>query len=383
MTSVGIVQTIIPHYRQPVFADLAARDGIDLTLYAQLGTNQGSLKGMGKVEEYATVDVTERALGPFIWDPGNLKAARARHDVLIFSWKTRSLLLPRAIRIARRSGSAVVVWGHGFSKTDSPMRRRMRLKPALMADACLFYDHTNAGKSAEDGIEPGRVFAAPNAVDQRGIESAKAEWLDEPGRLEAFQKREGIDPSKTFIFISRLEPDKRLDVLLRAMKLMLAKDPALTLIVVGDGAERDSIESLARTLGVQDSVRFLGAIYDEAELAGWCLSALCMAYPGAVGLTAMHAFGYGLPMVTTDLITCHGPEINAIRDGENGMLYRDGDFGDLAEKLLEFSCNPDLRARMSAAAADSVRGETGWTIPNMVNGFVKCIEAVQTMKKAR
>ena len=85
MTSVGIVQTIIPHYRLPVFADLAARDGIDLTLYAQLGTDQGSLKAMGEVDDYATVNVTERTLGPFIWDPGTLKAARARHDVLICS----------------------------------------------------------------------------------------------------------------------------------------------------------------------------------------------------------------------------------------------------------------------------------------------------------
>ena len=259
----------------------------------------------------------------------------------------------------------------------------MRLKPALMADACLFYDPTNAGKSAQDGIEPRRAFAAPNAVDQRGIEAAKSEWLSEPGRLQAFQEREGIDPSKTFIFISRLEPDKRLDLLLHAMKRMLVKDPALQLVVVGDGADRASVESLAHTLEVKDSVRFLGAIYDEAELAGWCLSALCMAFPGAVGLTVMHAFGYGLPMVTNDNISCHGPEINAIRDGENGRLYRDGDLEDLACKLLEFSRDPDLRQRMSAAAAESVRGDSGWTVPNMVNGFLECIEAAQTMKRPR
>ena len=383
MTSVGIVQTIIPLYRQPVFADLAARDGIDLTLYAQLDKDQGSLKAMGEVDDYATVDVTERALGPFIWDPGNIKAARARHDVLIFSWKTRSLLLPRAIRIARRSGSAVVVWGHGFSKTDSPMRRRMRLKPALMADACLFYDPTNARKSAQDGIEPRRAFAAPNAVDQRDIEAAKSEWLSEPGRLQAFQEREGIDPSKTFIFITRLEPDKRLDLMLHAMKRMLVKDPALQLLVVGHGTDRAASEALAHTLGVQDSVRFLGAIYDESELAGWCLSSLCMGFPGAVGLSVMHVFGYGLPVVTNDNIAGHGPEINAIRDGENGRLYRDGDVDDLACKLLEFSRDPDLRQRMSAAASESVRGDSGWTVPNMVNGFLECIEAVQTMKKPR
>lgn len=94
MTSVGIVQTLIPHYRQPVFAELASRPGIDLTVYATLNSTHGSLSGTGAVDEYATVDIRERQLGPFIWDPGSIRAARARHDVLILSWRARSLLLP-------------------------------------------------------------------------------------------------------------------------------------------------------------------------------------------------------------------------------------------------------------------------------------------------
>ena len=203
MTSVGIVQTIIPLYRQPVFAELAGRDGIDLTLYAKLGASDGSLAGTGAVDDYSTVNITERAFGPFIWDPGTLQAARARHDVLIFSWKARSLLLPRAIRLARRNGSAVVVWGHGFSKNESPMRTRMRMKVAHMADACLLYDPVTTRKLSDEGIDPRRTFAAPNAVDQEGVESAKAHWLDEPGKLQEFQQRERIDPRKTIIFISR------------------------------------------------------------------------------------------------------------------------------------------------------------------------------------
>ena len=104
MTSVGIVQTLIPHYRQPVFSELASRDGIDLTIYAELGGKQGSLAGTGPAADYATVDVREHALGPFIWDAGMLQAARAGHDVVILSWKTRSLLLPPAIRHARTKG---------------------------------------------------------------------------------------------------------------------------------------------------------------------------------------------------------------------------------------------------------------------------------------
>ena len=381
MTNVGIVQALIPHYRQPVFTELASRPGIDLTVYASLDSKHGSLTGTGAVDEYATVNVSERLLGPFIWDSASIRAAKARHDVLILSWRARALLLPRAIRLARRKGSAVVVWGHGLSKNDSPLRQRMRLKPALMADACLFYDPVNARKSVQDGIEPRRAFAAPNAVDQTAVEVAKSHWTDQPGSLEAFQKRVGINPAKTFIFISRIEPDKRLEILLDAMKRIISEDPEMTLVIVGDGTARAAAEARSEALGLGASVRFLGAIYDEKELAGWCLSSICMSYPVAVGLSVMHAFGYGLPVITSDDIPSHNPEINAVRDGENGIFYREGDPGALAEAILTLARDPELHSRMSAAALDSVHGEHGWSIKNMVNGFIECIDAVQTMKK--
>ena len=87
------------------------------------------------------------------------------------------------------------------------------------------------------------------------------------------------------------------------------------------------------------------------------------------------------PVITSDDIPSHNPEINAVRDGENGIFYREGDPGALAEAILTLARDPELHSRMSAAALDSVHGEHGWSIKNMVNGFIECIDAVQTMKK--
>ena len=379
MTSVGIVQPIIPSYRQPVFAELARRPGIDLTVYAPLGRSHGSLPGTGAVDDYATVDVSARNAGPFVWDPGSLEAARAGHEVLILSWQPRALFLRRALRTARRLGVGTIIWGHGYSKNDSPMRRRLRLRPARLADACLYYAPATAARAPLDGIEPGRAFSAPNAIDQSAIEAAKSKWAEAPGRLRAFQTSAGIDPERTLIFISRIEEDKRLELLLDAMPHVLEADPRMTLLVVGEGTARASAEAYSDSLGLGDSVRFLGAIYDEEELAGWCLSSICMTYPVAVGLSVMHAFGYGLPVLTSDDLASHNPEINAIRDGVNGMLYREGDVRSLADAIIRLAGDPELRRRMSLAALDSVRGPDGWTVENMVDGFVRCIEAVRSM----
>ena len=89
----------------------------------------------------------------------------------------------------------------------------------------------------------------------------------------------------------------------------------------------------------------------------------------------MHAFGYGLLFLTSDDISGHGPEINAIRHGENGLLYKDGDSGDLGRKLVEFAQSDERRRQLSDAARASV-GPDGWCIDRMVDGFIECITAV-------
>ena len=45
MIRVGLVQALIPHYREPVFSELASRDGIDLTVYADLGARHSDASG--------------------------------------------------------------------------------------------------------------------------------------------------------------------------------------------------------------------------------------------------------------------------------------------------------------------------------------------------
>ncbi len=375
MIRVRLVQGIIPHYRVPVYANLAARAEIDLTIHADLSEGSGSLKGESHVPGCTLEQLSERTLGPLVWDPQIVTAASKPCDVLVLPWRTRSLFLNRAIRAARQAGSGVVIWGHGLSKYDNSFRRSLRMRLVNKVDALLFYDPETARRFASNGIPSERLFAAPNAIDQRPIQQAIRSWQDQPGKLEAFQSEQGIDPDHTAIFISRIEPDKRLDLLLDGLKHALEIDPRMRLVVVGDGSARAEVEAHARAIEVDHAIRFLGAIYDETELAGWCLSACCMTYPVAVGLSVMHAFGYGLPVLTSDDRHGHNPEINAIRPGENGLFYADGDPGDLGRKLVEFAGSPERRAKMSHAASASV-GPDGWCIDRMVDGFVECVTAV-------
>jgi glycosyltransferase involved in cell wall biosynthesis len=376
-TRVCIVQQIVPHYRVPVFDLLARQPGIALSVWSG-HQPWGSLQPANGGGGYEEKDAPFRQLGPVFWQPGQVQAAKAavagRFDVLILSWNSRLVHLPRALRLCRRHRIPTLLWGHGYSKSETPRRRKLRNRLLNLSDACIVYNHTAAKRLMDDGIEPTRVFVALNAIDQARVREARDHWLARPEELRGFQQEKGLAPGATVLFISRLEPDKRVDLLLEAFAALLKRKPTAKLAIIGKGSEEAALRGKAASLGIADRVIFAGSVYQEMNLAPWFLSASCMAYPVAIGLSILHAFGYGLPVVTSDDIPSHNPEIEALRPGENGLLYRDGDVEDFAAKMLVCMDDAVTRERMGQAALDTVRSPDGFCLERMVRGFTDAID---------
>ena len=146
-------------------------------------------------------------------------------------------------------------------------------------------------------------------------------------------------------------PYKGVDVLLRA----LAGVPA-SLVLVGDGPLRGSLESLARELGVQERVRFLGRVSD-AERLDWYRRADVFVLPSvtrqeAFGMVQVEAMLCGRPVVSTDLPT-GVPWVN--RDGESGLVVPPGDAEALTAALRRLCQDPVLRARLGQGALTRAR----------------------------
>ena len=179
----------------------------------------------------------------------------------------------------------------------------------------------------------------------------------------------------TLLYVSRLEPDKRVDLLLDAFALVLKRRPKARLVVIGKGTDDDRLRAHAGALGIEDGVRFVGPAYEENALAGWFLAADVFPYPVAIGLSILHAFGYGLPVVTSDDIHSHNPEIDALRDGRNGLLYRDGDTADFADCIERILADEALRTTLSKGARATVEGPDGFTLTRMVDGYVEALRA--------
>jgi glycosyltransferase involved in cell wall biosynthesis len=276
-----------------------------------------------------------------------------------------------ALLLARWRGVGTVLWGHGYSKDERPWRRWLRRTVASLATALLFYNQTEATRFGMMERRRGRLFVAPNCLDQTAIMAATAAWQDDPERLRSFRQAHGLTAGSTILFVSRLAPGTRLSILLRAAAELRQAFPALRMIIIGDGPERSAAEELVAATDLRDTVQFLGAIYDEEALAPWFLSADVFTYPGNIGLSILHAFGYGVPVVTSDRIAAQGPEIEALEPGTNGLLFPDGDAGALASMLEELLRDEPRRRRMGKGALRTVREE--FNIERMVDGMERAI----------
>lgn len=379
-TRVLIVQPSLGKYRVPVFRELATRPNLSLRVVhgAGLGVPNAPADGFEALEErFRAV----RVLGqPFYWQKAQLRELRGGVDVAILTWDVHYLSLLPALLRARRRGIRTILWGHGYSKNESPARRRLRNWFGRRADAVLLYNELGRQKAIAGGIAPERVFVAPNTIDTSEATAARQAWLSDPARLRDWRREQGLE-GPVLLHVSRYTPQRRIEMLLDAAVKLLRRRPDLRIVLIGQGYDQPPVtnEIAQRRLG--HAVITPGAVYDEQELAPYFLSARAMAFPSNIGLSLHHAFAYGLPVVTHGDRESQAPELEALIEGENGLLYEKGDLEDFTAKLEMLMLDDALSQRLGDAARQSV--QTSWSLSRMVDGMVAAIEYVRSIGRFR
>lgn len=375
---VAICQPALPSYRVPVFRRLGETPGIELTVFS--GSGKGSMRSVDPIGAFrhvlSKVYYWTMFGREFRFQLSHLRVVNPkRFDVVILPWDIHYLSLFPAILLSRVIRAPVVLWGHGYSQTPNWITDCVRNTVGRMADAVLLYSHTIARDLTKEGFDERRVFVAQNAIDQTPIQRAKVEWLEAKERLVQFQAEWKVEPERTVIFVSRLEPSNRADLLIDALASIRRLKPDVKLVIVGSGPDMARLEAHAKRLNQERNVIFTGAIYEESLLAPWMLSATLFSYPVNIGLSLLHAFGYGLPVVTSDNVGKQNPEIEAFVNEQTGLFYRDGDVEDMAHQWNRIMDDKALRARMSSRAIAQVVEK--YNLDRMIQGFVNVVSNAQ------
>jgi len=187
------------------------------------------------------------------------------------------------------------------------------------------------------GVPPERVSVLPNPAPA---------VPDLPPRDE-LRRPFGLNGA-ALAFAGRLTAQKSLG---RALEAVAGAD-GVSLVIAGDGPDRDPLEARARELGIAERVSFLGAqprqrvveLFRAADAT--ILSSSWENFPH----TVVEALAVGTPVLAMEA----GGVAEVVRDGVNGLLVPAGDTDALGEAVRRYFGDDALRERLRAAAAESI-----------------------------
>ncbi|WP_327086783.1 glycosyltransferase [Nonomuraea sp. NBC_01738] len=258
-----------------------------------------------------------------------------------------------AISAARRRGVPVVATNHFmpdnlFQFSHIPAKLRAKAGKLAWRDFSRIFakaDHVTTPTPLAARLLTEQGFQREVEAVSCGIDLTRFHPHTEPKQWA--RRLFDLPDRDTVLFVGRLDEEKRLNELVRALPYVLnATDAQVAL--VGKGNQRTELERLAKRIGVGDRVFFLGHVPDERMPQAFA-AADAFAMPGIAELQSiatLEAMASGLPVVAADAMA-----LPHLVDG-NGFLFQPGDVMELAARLSELLTDTVLRERMGRASRE-------------------------------
>lgn len=151
----------------------------------------------------------------------------------------------------------------------------------------------------------------------------------------------GVDREAVILVAQRLEAEKATTLAVESFAASGVWREGWRLDVAGEGSERPVLERLARTLGVQPYVRFLGHRSDVEALMARSAMLLATCPTEGLGLAVIEAMAAGLPVVAAGA----GGHLETVGAVEDAALFRPSDVGDAGQLLADLARDLGRRDR--------------------------------------
>jgi glycosyltransferase involved in cell wall biosynthesis len=247
-------------------------------------------------------------------------------------------------------------WWHSLPNRKLRLGNRLafRLTDAVLANSAAVARSVHE----EAGVAPSNVWTVTNFADDeafRPLTPAERALVRRGWRV--------ADDALVVGCVARLNPVKDHATLLHAMASLWAGGRHAHLVLVGDGETRGALEQLADQLGIRNAVTFVGEVRDgQNHHRAFDISVLCSLSEGFPN-TLVEAMAGARPVVATAV----GGSVDAVMDGETGILVPPGAPDELAAALGRLADDPDTRSRMGRAGLERARRlyDAGHTITTL------------------
>jgi len=269
-----------------------------------------------------------------------------------------------AALVARGSGRRFIYYGHGLN-----LPRRDNAMEILLSNLYLTLCHQVILFSPREKRYLWRRNRRKVAVAWNTLDMDDAASPDGYSRAE-LAKRYGITESHVVLFSGRIQPRKRLGLLLDCFVERRRQLSDVGLVIVGPDLPQ-RLEQIVRT---SSNIHYLGPVYEKEQMAELFRSADVFCIPGSMGLGIVEALYWARPIITLNVK--HGPEACYLKNGRNCVVVDDEER--FADELISLLRNEDRRKAMGAEARRTFEKEA--SLDNMFGGFY---EGLRRADKAR
>lgn len=340
------IQPTVSHYREPLVRRLHTSQQFIFDLVGRFKNTEASAADhIAEASEDVLSQVTPvktRSLGPLWWEEGQVSAVwRGDHSAYVLEGRIYTVSAWAAGALGKLRGRRVLLWGHGWKRPETGVKRQLRLSFYALVDGLMVYGDRAQQLGTEYGVSPNKIRVIYNSLYSADQLPERPLQADHP------------DERPTLIYSSRLTTRHRLDVLAEALSSWPADLPAPRVTVIGEGSERRRLEGLFDRVGVDAS--FLGAVYDFDQLRSHYAQADVALAVGGAGLNVIQALGFGVPVVAEHGNPDSSPEIEAVVDGHTGRYYQAGDPESLRSTLVSLLAAPTEARRLGENGLELVR----------------------------
>lgn len=328
-----VVYQYIALYRFPVFRSLARSEEFEF-IFAAGTTGRGETPRYGNEQELDDAEFNWFPLknrwlpANLLWQSGLGIVGNPNVDGVIFLGDMHYLSTWVGLLICKVLGKPAYLWTIGMHRPEGGIKLAIRRLFFGLANHIFVYGAYARGLMREVGVPDDKMTTIANSLDfdnQRRLHKSIAST--------SFPIK---DARLNLISIGRLTVRRRLDLLIEALALLVSEGRDIHLRLIGDGPEMASLKDLSNRLSVTDRISFLGAIYDEEIVARHAYAADLCVVPGVIGLGAVHAHGYGLPVITCGDLAIQAPEAEIIVPGETGAFCPWDDLPALTQVLRDW-----------------------------------------------
>ncbi|NCU37849.1 glycosyltransferase family 4 protein [Candidatus Saccharibacteria bacterium] len=198
-----------------------------------------------------------------------------------------------------------------------------------------------------------------------------------PGPADpAIYKKYNLPTDRPIVtYIGRMDAEKHLWVLIKAMRRLL-KEHDVHALVVGDGVDREHMQELSHELGIAEHITFTGRISDEDKIALERVGTLyAISSPAELqSIATLEAMACGQPVVAVDA----GALAELCHDAKNGFLFALDDDEGMAEGIAKIITDIPLRKKFSE---ESLRIAKTHDLDNTIAAFIKLYKRTIKLKK--